>query len=97
MEGYPSPPKSLNTTNEETALVLGQLWLTDPLPLVAAVFSRNDGKDPQRSIANDSLDMVYDTDGRAGRLVLGVTAVGDETRFGLKRREKNFRGSYETL
>ncbi|KAG8934867.1 hypothetical protein FRC01_014033 [Tulasnella sp. 417] len=97
MEGYSQPPSSLNTANEETALVLGQLWLTDPLPLVAAVCSRNDGKDPKRSIANDSLDMVYDRDGRAGRLVLGVTAVGGETRFGIKRRGRNFRGSYETL
>lgn len=97
MEEDPASSKSSDTTNEETALVLGQLWLTDPLPLVAAVFSRHDGKDPQRSIANDSLDMVYDTDGKAGRLIMGVTAIGDETRFGLKRREKNFRGSYDTL
>lgn len=97
MEGYPQPSGRSNRANEETALVLGQLWLTNPLPLVAAVFGGKDGKDPERSIANDSLNMVLDADGRAGRLVLGVTAVGEETRFGLKRRERNFRGSYETL
>ncbi|KAG8949410.1 hypothetical protein FRC04_008645, partial [Tulasnella sp. 424] len=97
MEGHPPPSERSNRANEETALVLGQLWLTNPLPLVAAIFGGKDGKDPQRSIANDSLNMVLDTDGRAGRLVLGVTSVGEETRFGLKRRERNFRGSYETL
>ncbi|KAG9021568.1 hypothetical protein FS837_007168 [Tulasnella sp. UAMH 9824] len=77
-EGYPPRPRSSNATNDETALVLGQIWLTDPLPLVAAVFSGNDDKDPQRSITDDSLDMVFDADGRAGRLALGVTAVGEE-------------------
>ncbi|KAG8898000.1 hypothetical protein FRC00_003562 [Tulasnella sp. 408] len=89
VEEYPPAAKSSNATKDETVLVLGQIWLTDPLPLVAAVFSGNDDKNPQRSIADDSLDMVFDADGRAGRLVLGVTMVGEETRFGLRRREKD--------
>ncbi|KAG8991246.1 hypothetical protein FRB90_001422 [Tulasnella sp. 427] len=42
---------------DEKALVLGQLWLTNPLPLVASVFAGQDGRDPQRSTANSSLDM----------------------------------------
>ncbi|KAG9034415.1 hypothetical protein FS837_002205 [Tulasnella sp. UAMH 9824] len=88
-EGYPPAARSSNATNEGTALVLGQIWLTDPLPLVAALFSGNDRKDPQRSITDDSLDMVFDADGRASRLLLGVTAVGEETKFGLKRGERD--------
>ncbi|KAG9017978.1 hypothetical protein FRB90_012803 [Tulasnella sp. 427] len=99
MERYPPSGRRWNSSEgrEKTALVLGQMWLTDPLPLVASVFTGKDGKDPQRSVAEDPLDMVLDTDGKAGRLVMGVTAVGDDTRFGLKRRERNFRGSVETL
>ncbi|KAG8906915.1 hypothetical protein FRC01_007864, partial [Tulasnella sp. 417] len=57
MEENHLPRGSSNEAKEETALVLGQLWLTDPLPLVAAVFSGKDGKDPKRSIEDDSLDM----------------------------------------
>ncbi|KAG9017977.1 hypothetical protein FRB90_012802 [Tulasnella sp. 427] len=85
------------TTREETALLLGQLWLTDPLPLVASVFGGRDGMDHRRSITGEALDMVYDMDGKAGRLVLGVAADGDESKFSLKRRERNFRGSFETF
>ncbi|KIO28923.1 hypothetical protein M407DRAFT_21998 [Tulasnella calospora MUT 4182] len=88
MEGHSPPHTSSKATKEETALILGQLWLTDPLPLVAAVFSRDDGKDPQRSIEDDSLDMVYDVDERTGRLAIGVTTLGEKTRFGLERREE---------
>lgn len=83
-----SSTTSSKAAKEETALVLGQLWLTDPLPLIASVFSREDGTDPQRSIADDSLDMVYDVDGRAGRLAIGLRTVGEEARFGLERKDE---------
>ncbi|KAG8953191.1 hypothetical protein FRC00_006431 [Tulasnella sp. 408] len=93
-ERSPGPP---SLTNQEGAVVLGQLWLTNPLPLVASIFSGKDGRDPQRSIANRSLNMVYDQEGRADYLAIGTTEIGGEVKFGLRRRGKSVRGSEETL
>ncbi|KAG9023618.1 hypothetical protein FS837_005694 [Tulasnella sp. UAMH 9824] len=87
VEERSSSTTSSKAPKEKTALVLGQLWLTDPLPLIASVFSREDGTDPERTIADDSLDMVYDVNGRAGRLEIGLRTVGEEARFGLERKE----------
>ncbi|KIO20936.1 hypothetical protein M407DRAFT_245646, partial [Tulasnella calospora MUT 4182] len=90
-EGFPS------STKQERALVLGQLWLTNPLPLVASIFAGKDGRDPQRSIADNSLNMVFDEEGIVDYLAIGRTKIGGEMKFGLRRREKIVRGSEETL
>ncbi|KAG8923721.1 hypothetical protein FRC01_012430 [Tulasnella sp. 417] len=90
-EGFPSSAK------QERASVLGQLWLTNPLPLVASIFAGKDGRDPQRSIADNSLNMVFDQEGRVDYLAIGRTKIEGEMKFGLRRREKIVSSSEETL
>ncbi|KAG8991247.1 hypothetical protein FRB90_001423 [Tulasnella sp. 427] len=80
---------------EEKALVLGQLWLTNPLPLVASVFAGEDGKDPQRSTANSSLDMVFDEEGKVDYLAIGTTSFPEEMKFGISRRGRTFFSQYK--
>ncbi|KAG8982776.1 hypothetical protein FRB90_006560 [Tulasnella sp. 427] len=70
--------------SERSTLDLVQTYLTDPVPLLSESFPGWDGKDPQRSVANDPLDMIYDGGGARERLRIGLH-VG-QTRFGLWRR-----------
>ncbi|KIO27801.1 hypothetical protein M407DRAFT_22976 [Tulasnella calospora MUT 4182] len=69
---------------ERSALDLVQTYLTDPVPIVSESFPALDGKDPQRSVADDALDMVYDGGGSRERLRIGLLA--GQARFGLWRR-----------
>lgn len=68
---------------EQSILNLTQRWLVDPLPLVAAAFPGEDGKDVQRTVADSALDMVYDGNGPDARLSIGLR--GGEG-FGLRKR-----------
>ncbi|KAG8923722.1 hypothetical protein FRC01_012431 [Tulasnella sp. 417] len=86
-----------SSRRRERALVLGQLWLTNPLPIIGSIFGGNDGRDPQRSIADNSLNMVFDEEGRVDYLDMGRIKMGAQLKFGLGRREKVFHDSQETL
>ncbi|KAG9050331.1 hypothetical protein FS837_006203 [Tulasnella sp. UAMH 9824] len=70
--------------SERSALDLVQTYLTDPVPMVSELFPGWDGKDRERSVAKDALDMVYDGEGSRERLRIGLQ-VGTG-RFGLWRR-----------
>ncbi|KAG9050382.1 hypothetical protein FS837_005727 [Tulasnella sp. UAMH 9824] len=80
--------ENLSSTKPEGALVLAQVWLTNPLPLIASVFTGKDGRDPQRSIAGSSLNMVFDEEKSVDYLEIGRMKIGDEMKFGLGRRKR---------
>lgn len=91
-EGDPSPIK------KERALAIGQLWLTNPLPLIGSIFAGGDGRDPQRSIADKSLNMVFDQEGNVDYLAIGRTKIGKEIKFGIRsRKERTVNDSAGTL
>ncbi|KIO26084.1 hypothetical protein M407DRAFT_24642 [Tulasnella calospora MUT 4182] len=71
------------TPEEQSVLNLTQRWLVDPLPLVAAAFPGEDGKDAQRSVADSAVDMVYDGNGPDTRVSIGFQGKGG---FGLRKR-----------
>lgn len=70
--------------SERSALDLVQTYLTDPIPILSEYFPACDGKDPQRSVTYDPLDMIYDGEGARERLRIGLQA--GQPRFGLWRR-----------
>ncbi|KAG8976448.1 hypothetical protein FRC05_003691 [Tulasnella sp. 425] len=91
-EEDPSPIK------KESALAIGQLWLTNLLPLIGSIFAGGDGRDPQRSIADKSLNMVFDQEGNVDYLAIGRTKIGKDTKFGIRpRKERTAHDSAETL
>ncbi|KAG8903437.1 hypothetical protein FRC01_009200 [Tulasnella sp. 417] len=69
---------------ERSALDLAQTYLTDPVPILSESFPALDGKDPQRSVASDALDMLYDGGGTRERLRIGLHR--GQGRFALWRR-----------
>ncbi|KAG8903577.1 hypothetical protein FRC01_009148 [Tulasnella sp. 417] len=75
--------KKDGTPEEQSVLNLTQRWLVDPLPLVAAAFPGEDGKDVQRTVADSAVDMVYDGSGADARLSIGLQGVDG---FGLRKR-----------
>lgn len=87
---------------EGIAINVGQKWLTNPIPFVAAMFPEGDGSDGKRSVADRSLNMLNDVD--ADRLMLGLHPNGvGEVAFGLKKAsnesklEGEFSGSVDTF
>ncbi|KAG8946169.1 hypothetical protein FRC04_012024 [Tulasnella sp. 424] len=78
-----SGQKKDGTAGEQSVLNLTQRWLVDPLPLVAAAFPGEDGKDVQRTVADSATDMVYDGSGADARLSIGLRG---RDGFGLRKR-----------
>lgn len=71
---------------ERSALEITQLWLTSPMPLIAAMFPGKDepGNDVERTAKTQSLDMIYDGDDtKFGRLTVGLHP--DLPGFGLRK------------
>ncbi|KAG8896079.1 hypothetical protein FRC00_006523 [Tulasnella sp. 408] len=79
----PGQKKKDGTPEKQSVLNLTQRWLVNPLPLVAAAFPGEDGKDIQRTVADSALDMVYDGNGPDARLSIGLRG---KERFGLRKR-----------
>ncbi|KAG8986980.1 hypothetical protein FRB90_003657, partial [Tulasnella sp. 427] len=75
--------KKNGTPQECSVLSLAQQWLVDPLPLVAASFPGEDGKDAERSVEDSAIKMVYDGSGADARLSIGFHGPDG---FGLRRR-----------
>ncbi|KAG8907912.1 hypothetical protein FRC01_007541 [Tulasnella sp. 417] len=73
------------TPEEQSVLNLTQRWLVDPLPLVAAAFPGEDGKDAQRTVASSAVEMVYDGNGLDARLSIGFQ---EKDGFSLRKRGK---------
>ncbi|KAG8901927.1 hypothetical protein FRC00_003406 [Tulasnella sp. 408] len=69
---------------ERSMVALTQAWLVDPMPLVALAFPGEDGKDPMRSVAKSTNEMVYDGHDGDSRLSIGLHDGGKV--FGLRKR-----------
>ncbi|KAG8919221.1 hypothetical protein FRC01_001411, partial [Tulasnella sp. 417] len=69
---------------ERSMVALTQAWLVDPMPLVALAFPGEDGKDPLRSVAKSTNEMVYDGHEGDSRLSIGLHDGGKV--FGLRKR-----------
>lgn len=80
-----SAPSGSGKSPNQTAIALGQRWLTDPLASVGFALAEGGEKDTERSIANNSVDMAVDMEG--DRLTLGIHSNrSGETVFGVKKQ-----------
>lgn len=72
--------------SDPTAIAIGQKWLTNPLALVSAAYSKGDGLNGARSVAPYSVDMLEDV--HVGRLVIGLHANSEgDVVFGLSQAD----------
>lgn len=75
-----------NVEEEADALALGQMWLTDPIAFISAMFPEGDSLDGKRSAMTDALLTHKDMTNGSQRLEMGVFGRGEETVFGIRTR-----------